>query len=125
MSRRALFTLLMAAMLLVAATSAVEAARRGRRAKGPTGTFHGTITRLAGNTVQVNVGKKTEKNVTFWTSEKTSVRGGDKEGTTADLEVGQTVTVKASDGRAISIEVEVKQRDKDVKKGKPKDEKQS
>ena len=132
MNRRTFTVLLLrgtaaaAAALLAALPQTAEAARgrrpRGpRRARGPTGTFRGEIAAVAGNTVRVNVGKQTEKIVIFWTDQQTAITGGGKRGTIADLQAGQRVTVKASDGRARSIEVEVEGEGKDKVDGKGKD----
>lgn len=63
---------------------------------------------VSGNTVRVNVGNEEEKIVVFWTDDKTSVSGDEKQGTLADLEAGQKVTVKARNGHADSIDVDVK-----------------
>ena len=118
MNERVSIVLLVTAALF-AAVPVTEAARgrRPRQARGPTGTFHGVIAAVAGNTVRLNVGKQTDKIVIFWTDEHTSITGGGKKGTIADLQAGQTVTVKANNGKARSIEVEVKDaREKQARK---------
>lgn len=115
MNRRAFIGLLLAAALLLGAVAPAQAAR-GRRGRGPTGTFHGTINAIASNTVRVNVGKEQEKIVIFWTDNGTSITGGGKVGTINDLEPGQIVTVKAVNGYARSIEVQVKGDDGEGKK---------
>ena len=90
------------------------AGRGGSHGRGPSGRFHGTITRVAGNTVAIAVEKdadgagEQEKVVTFWTDKETQITGDGKPGTIADLHAGQDVMLKARDGKANSIEVSIK-----------------
>ena len=111
MNRR-VFIVLLLGWTMAALVPATQGGQRGRghahAARGPSGTFHGTITRAVSNTIQINVGKESEKVLSFWMDEKTSITGGGKTGTMDDLQAGQTVTVKSSNGRATSVEVEVK-----------------
>ena len=81
--------------------------------KGASGTFQGVITKVSGNTIHVDSGTKDKPKVTsFIVDKNATVSGGGKQGTIADLFPGLSVTVKAKNGHAESIEVTVKKDDK-------------
>jgi hypothetical protein len=112
------------ALVLVAAflTEAASAARIRRR-HGPSGSFHGTITSIAGNSIQIKTAQDEDKSVSLWADDKTTITAGDKQAKLADLKTGLAVTVKASNGHADTITVDTgdnsgKEKKKDKKKNK-------
>src|SRR4051812_2526995 len=80
--------------VLCALTCGAFAAERNR---GPSGSFEGTIVRIAGNTFGVDTGSDSNSQniVNFRVGKDTAISSGDKDGTLKDLAVGMHVKVKA------------------------------